>query len=110
MAGINAGRSCLQLSPYQLHRGNSFIGVLIDDIISMGVLEPYRIFTARSEFRLTLRAENADFRLTPDAIQMGLVDQTKKEVFLKKFELKNKGISYLENTKMKISDWKAMGI
>jgi tRNA uridine 5-carboxymethylaminomethyl modification enzyme len=76
----------------------------------MGVLEPYRIFTARSEFRLTLRAENADFRLTPDAIQMGLVDEKKKEIFLMKFELKSKGITYLENTQMKLSEWKALGI
>ncbi len=85
-------------------------GVLIDDLIRDGAEEPYRMFTARSEFRLTVRAENADFRLTPMAIEMGIVSEEQTEVFRRKRELKEKAVSFITSLSLPSNKWFERGI
>jgi tRNA uridine 5-carboxymethylaminomethyl modification enzyme len=85
IAGVNAALSFKGMQPFILDRSDAYIGVMIDDLITKGVAEPYRMFTSRAEYRLTLRADNADLRLTHKGIKIGLVGNIRKSLFEDKF-------------------------
>ncbi|CAN1608581.1 GidA Flavin-dependent tRNA uridine 5-carboxymethylaminomethyl modification enzyme GidA [Candidatus Pelagibacterales bacterium] len=84
VAGLNAAQSVKNLEPIKFERSQSYIGVMIDDLITKGVSEPYRMFTSRAEYRLTLRADNADLRLTPLAIKYNFISEIRKSKFVNK--------------------------
>ena len=86
IAGVNAALSFKKLEPFILDRSDAYIGVMIDDLVTKGVAEPYRMFTSRAEYRLTLRADNADQRLTEKGIFIGLVSIDRKNVYREKQE------------------------
>jgi tRNA uridine 5-carboxymethylaminomethyl modification enzyme len=97
VAGLNAARRSRRLQPVTFSRSDSYIGVMIDDLTSRGVLEPYRMFTSRAEYRLSLRADNADQRLTQKAIEIGCVNEERQSVFENKMSSMHSGRKKLDN-------------
>ncbi|MCT4369746.1 tRNA uridine-5-carboxymethylaminomethyl(34) synthesis enzyme MnmG [Yangia mangrovi] len=100
VAGLNAAAQSLGREEVTFSRAESYIGVMIDDLTSRGVTEPYRMFTSRAEFRLSLRADNADQRLTPMAMTLGCVSEARKAAFLEKSEKLEEGRGILSEITM----------
>ena len=104
MAGINAHLSLRGAEPLVLARDEAYIGVLIDDLVTKGVDEPYRMFTSRAEYRILLRQDNADQRLTPLGYKIGLVSEEKYQNLLKKNQAIESLISFLRGYTVRISE------
>ena len=104
ISGINAARKVQNKQPLELDRASSYIGTLIDDLVTKGCSDPYRMMTSRSEYRLILRQDNADQRLTPIGHDIGLISDERYEAFLKKLELIELEKERAKNTVIKIND------
>jgi tRNA uridine 5-carboxymethylaminomethyl modification enzyme len=98
MAGVNAALKTQDKEPFTLKRSDAYIGVLIDDLITKGTDEPYRMFTSRAEYRTLLRQDNADSRLTPLGYKLGLASKERLDRVIEKQQKTAKFIKFLENT------------
>jgi len=110
MAGVNAALSIQKQEPLVLDRAQAYIGVMIDDLVTKGVSEPYRMFTSRAEYRLSLRADNADTRLTQIGINIGLVSKTRSSIFTKKHNKINELNNSLKTLKISPNQAEKFGI
>ncbi|WP_457650800.1 tRNA uridine-5-carboxymethylaminomethyl(34) synthesis enzyme MnmG [Profundibacter sp.] len=110
VAGLNAARNAIDGEPVLFSRSDSYIGVMVDDLITRGVSEPYRMFTSRAEFRLSLRADNADQRLTPKGLEVGCVGETRKKAFENKMNVMNSALSSLKDMTFTPKEVAAQGV
>ncbi|WP_378947569.1 tRNA uridine-5-carboxymethylaminomethyl(34) synthesis enzyme MnmG [Paracoccus sp. R86501] len=110
VAGLNASLSAQGKEPYSFSRTDSYIGVMIDDLVSRGVTEPYRMFTSRAEFRLSLRADNADQRLTPIGMELGCIGGERVASFKIRHDRYHHARSVLESIKISPNELSSWGL
>ena len=102
LAGLNAGRRVTRQDPLTLGRDEAYMGIMVDDLVSKGCLEPYRMFTSRAEYRLLLRTDNADLRLTAKGRQLGLVDDQRWERFQRRKSRFDSNVERLRKTWVRV--------
>ena len=110
MAGINAARLCAGMAAVTLDRGHAYIGVLIDDLTTQGVSEPYRMFTSRAEYRLSLRSDNADLRVTPHGIDWGCIGSARTAAFRDHERMLADALARARSDGMRSSDLQRVGV
>jgi len=110
VAGLNASLKCNSSKTFIIDRSQGYIGVLIDDLVTKGTKEPYRMFTSRSEYRLLLRSDNADQRITPLGINLGCVSRNRQEIFEKKLIKIRKSLSITKSNKISPNQLSKHGI
>lgn len=108
LAGANAAASISNREPMILSRTEAYIGVLVDDLTQLGTNEPYRMFTSRAEFRLLLRPDNADFRLTEKGYKMGLVSKKRYDHMCETKERMEKAIKTLRSIRRTTAEWRQL--
>jgi len=110
MAGLNAALACSGAAPFVLDRAAAYIGVMIDDLVTQGTAEPYRMFTSRAEYRLLLRADNADQRLTPAGIAQGCVGSDRQRAFASRMTAFQESRALLERCRGSYAELRAQGL
>lgn len=110
LAGLNAAQHAAGGLPVTFDRASSYLGVMVDDLVMKGVAEPYRMFTSRAEYRLSLRADNADQRLTPMGIELGVVGSTRANVFRKKLQQLQKSLELAKGLSLTSSQATKLGL
>lgn len=106
MAGANAAAKCQNKDPLKIGRTDGYMGVLVDDLTTLGTTEPYRMFTSRAEFRLSLRPDNADLRLTEKGYRLGLVSEERYRKMTKMRSDLERAIEIMRQIKMTTGQWR----